>query len=75
MAYMIRVTAAGLMVCLGLMMTGCGAYEQVNQGWQGATSPSESGQQGAYANQAAHVGSDAATSKETNPPEKKAGKE
>jgi hypothetical protein len=44
---------------LVLTLAGCGAsYGHVNQGWGGATSPSESGQLGAEAYQAAPYGSE-----------------
>ena len=36
-----------------LLLTGCGTYNQVNQGERGPTSPAESGQHGAYADQIA----------------------
>ena len=42
---------------LVLALSGCSSYNQVNQGWEGATSPAESGQHGAYADQAAPYGS------------------
>lgn len=45
---------AGLLlgaVVLSAMLSGCSAYNAVSQGRGGATSPAESGQQGAYANQ------------------------
>lgn len=41
----------------GLILSGCGSYNQVNQGYQGATSPAESGQHGSNADQAPPYGS------------------
>jgi hypothetical protein len=47
-------------VALWVGLTGCSSFEQVNQGWQGATSPAESGQHGSAADQAAAMAKDKA---------------
>lgn len=46
---------AGMMAVLAAAvgLSGCSSYNQVNQGWQGATSPAESGQHGSRASQLA----------------------
>lgn len=44
-------------IALGLALAGCGGYNTVNQGSGGPTSPEESGQTGAYGDQAPPYGS------------------
>ena len=48
---------AGMMAVLAVTVSlaGCSSYNQVNQGWQGATSPAESGQHGSRASQLANA--------------------
>lgn len=60
-----RAGIASVIAGLGLLLAGCGNYNQVNQGWQGSTSPAESGQHGATANQGPPVQHDGKT--EQNP--------
>lgn len=42
---------AGIVLMALVGLAGCGSYNEVNQGWQGPTSPAESGQHGAMGDQ------------------------
>ncbi len=44
---------SGILLFALLALAGCSSYNSVNQGWEGPTSPAESGQHGATADQIA----------------------